>query len=164
MVASSGDFGYGPANFPANVPAVVSAGGTALHHAANSRGWRENAWSGAGSGCSAYFAKPAYQTDPSCHMRTVADVSAVAAPSTGVAVYDSFGFGPRHGWFVLGGTSVSSPLIAGMVAAAGAGGTLDPADLYASPVSFYDVTKAPTVSASTTTCAKPIRGTTHPPA
>jgi subtilase family serine protease len=53
MVASSGDFGYGPANFPANVPAVVSAGGTALHHAANPRGWRENAWSGAGSGCSA---------------------------------------------------------------------------------------------------------------
>ncbi|MEP6525670.1 MAG: S53 family peptidase [Nocardioidaceae bacterium] len=141
MVASSGDFGYGPANFPANVPAVVSAGGTALHHAANARGWRENAWWGAGSGCSAYFAKPAYQTDPSCHMRTVADISAVAAPSTGVAVYDSFGFGPFHGWFVVGGTSVSSPLIAGMVAAAGAGSTLDPADLYASPGSFYDVTK-----------------------
>jgi hypothetical protein len=141
MVASSGDFGYGPANFPANVPAVVSAGGTALHHAANPRGWRENAWWGAGSGCSAYFAKPIYQTDPSCHMRTVADVSAVAAPSTGVAVYDSFGFGPFHGWFVVGGTSVSSPLIAGMVAAAGAGSTLDPADLYASPGSFYDVTR-----------------------
>jgi subtilase family serine protease len=65
----------------------------------------------------------------------------MAAPATGVAVYDSFGFGPRHGWFVLGGTSVSSPLVAGMVAAAGSGGTLDIGALYADPQNFYDITK-----------------------
>ena len=141
MTASSGDFGYQPAQFPAADPAVLSLGGTALHHASNPRGWRENAWSGAGSGCSAYFDKPSYQTDQACHVRTIADISAVAAPATGVAVYDSFGFGHRHGWFVLGGTSVSSPLAAGMVAAASSGGTLDIADLYANPQNFYDITK-----------------------
>ena len=55
----------------------------------NARGWTETAWSGAGSGCSAYEAKPSWQTDTGCAKRTVADVSAVADPNTGVAVYDS---------------------------------------------------------------------------
>ncbi len=49
-------------------------------------------------------------------MRTVADVSAVADPDTGVAVYDTFGDG---GWAVYGGTSASSPIIAGVYAVAG---------------------------------------------
>jgi hypothetical protein len=98
-------------------------------------------------------------------MRTVADVSAVAAPSTGVAVYDSFGFGPFHWWFLVGGTSVSSPGIAGMVAAAGAGSTLDPADLYASPGNFYDVTKGTNgFCKHKLDVRRPIRGTPHPPA
>ena len=49
----------------------------------------ETAWSGAGSGCSQYEAKPAWQTDTGCSHRTVSDVSAVADPTTGVWVYDS---------------------------------------------------------------------------
>jgi hypothetical protein len=43
-------------------------------------------WNGAGSGCSAFDDKPSFQTDPDCPRRTVADVSAVADPATGVAV------------------------------------------------------------------------------
>jgi len=62
-------------------------------------------WSGAGSGCSSYESKPSFQTDTGCARRTIADVSAVADPATGVAVYDSYGTG--GGWRVYGGTSAS---------------------------------------------------------
>src|SRR5256885_10096457 len=48
-----------------------------------------------------------------CGKRATADVSAVADPATGVAVYDG-------GWQVFGGTSVSAPIIAGVYALAGA--------------------------------------------
>ena len=43
-------------------------------------------------------------------MRSAADVSAVADPQTGVAVYDSGA--PIGGWAIFGGTSASSPIIA----------------------------------------------------
>src|SRR5262249_54160269 len=54
-----------------------------------------------------------------CRRRAVADVSAVADPNTGVAVFDSTPFNNQSGWFVVGGTSVSAPLIAGVFALAG---------------------------------------------
>jgi subtilase family serine protease len=76
-------------------------------------------WSGAGSGCSAYIAKPSWQTDKACANRTVADVSAVADPNTGVAVYDSYGSTGGLNWYVFGGTSVSAPIIASVYALAG---------------------------------------------
>ncbi|MGH3470757.1 MAG: S53 family peptidase [Nocardioidaceae bacterium] len=134
-VSATGDYGYGPASFPASSPDVVAVGGTVLHHADNARGWSERAWQFAASGCSGYFAKPSWQTDPSCHMRSFADLSAVA---DGVAVFDSFGIGGQKGWFLVGGTSVSSPLVAGMIAAAGAGG-MKPGALYGRAADFHDI-------------------------
>ncbi|MGH8917900.1 MAG: S53 family peptidase, partial [Actinomycetes bacterium] len=86
VTASSGDSGYG-VSYPAASPHVTSVGGTTLNRASNARGWSETAWSGAGSGCSSYEAKPSWQADKGCAKRTVADVSAVADPNTGVAVY-----------------------------------------------------------------------------
>jgi hypothetical protein len=115
ITAASGDGGYGVL-FPATSPRVTAVGGTSLLRAANARGWNETAWSGAGSGCSMHAVKPAWQKDTGCPRRTVADVSAVADPRTGVAVYDTFGFG---GWQVVGGTSASAPIIAGAYALAG---------------------------------------------
>ena len=88
ITASSGDSGYG-ASYPAASKYVTAVGGTSLTTASNARGWTETAWSGAGSGCSAYDAKPTWQTDTGCARRTIADVSAVADPNTGVAVYDT---------------------------------------------------------------------------
>lgn len=134
-VAASGDSGFGAASFPASSSSVISVGGTVLHHADNPRGWRENAWRYGGSGCSAYFAKRDYQHDPACGMRTYADMSAVAF---GVAVYNSYAFGPRNAWLVVAGTSISSPLVAGLVGAARAGG-VKPGSLYGTPGSFHDV-------------------------
>ena len=85
ITASSGDSGFG-AEYPAASQYITSVGGTSLVTATNSRGWDETVWSGAGSGCSAFDPKPAFQTDTGCANRTVADVSAVADPATGPAV------------------------------------------------------------------------------
>jgi subtilase family serine protease len=112
ITASSGDSGYG-VSYPAASPYLTAVGGTSLTRGGGTRGWTESAWSGAGSGCSAYEAKPSWQTDSGCSRRTVADVSAVADPNTGVAVL----FAGQ--WFTVGGTSASSPIIASVYALAG---------------------------------------------
>jgi subtilase family serine protease len=114
ITVSTGDSGYaaGP-QFPATSPHVTAVGGTSLSRDGSPRGWTETVWSQGGSGCSKIFAKPHWQIDPLCKMRMVADVSAVADPATGVAVY---GPGDSGGaaWEVFGGTSVAAPLIAGI--------------------------------------------------
>ncbi|MFH9089680.1 carboxypeptidase regulatory-like domain-containing protein [Streptomyces sp. NPDC017673] len=121
VVASSGDFRYG-VSYPAASPNVTAVGGTTLTKDPDAaRGWSESVWdhdgNGTGSGCSLYEPKPAFQRDTGCPGRTVADVSAVADPATGVAVYDSYG--DTGGWGVAGGTSASAPIIAGVYADAG---------------------------------------------
>jgi subtilase family serine protease len=116
IVASSGDGGYGVANTPAAYQSVVAVGGTSLTKANNARGWAETAWAGASSGCSAWIDKPAWQSDPNCPGRMVADVAADADPDTGPAVYDAF---DGYQWLVVGGTSASSPFIAGVIGLAG---------------------------------------------
>ncbi|MDX3579668.1 MULTISPECIES: S53 family peptidase [unclassified Streptomyces] len=121
ITVSAGDEGYG-AEYPAASRYVTSVGGTALSTSSNSRGWTEKVWNtssteGTGSGCSAYDAKPTWQTDTGCAKRTISDVSAVADPATGVSVYDSYGV--TAGWYTFGGTSASSPIIAAVYALAG---------------------------------------------
>ena len=139
VTASSGDSGYaaGP-QFPATSPHVTAVGGTHLVTASNSRGWTETVWSGAGSGCSTVYAKPSWQHDTGCAKRVEADVSAVADPNTGVAVY-----GPvsrnRSGWLVFGGTSVAAPLVAGVYGVNG-GAVNYGSDPYNNTGALYDVT------------------------
>jgi subtilase family serine protease len=141
ITVSSGDGGFG-VEFPAASRFVTAVGGTHLQRAAGGRGWSESAWSGAGSGCSAFITKPTWQTDAGCHMRSVADVAAVADPATGVAVYDSYGHGSRSvGWLVFGGTSVAAPLVAAVYALAGnGGGGAGASAAYAHPSALNDVT------------------------
>jgi subtilase family serine protease len=121
ITASAGDDGYG-VEYPAASPGVTAVGGTSLTADSSSRGWSETVWGsssggeGTGSGCSTVEPKPSWQSDSGCSSRTVADVSAVADPYTGVAVYDTYGSG---GWNVYGGTSASSPIIASVYALAG---------------------------------------------
>ena len=136
VLVASGDYGFGPAQFPAVLDSVIAVGGTTLRAAGNDRGWTERAWSGSGSGCSAWIDKPAWQSDPNCSMRTVADVSAVADPNTGVAVYDSY---RQAGWLVVGGTSASSPLVAGIITLAGDPSSVSGGRLYGEPGAFHDV-------------------------
>ncbi|MET7693378.1 putative Ig domain-containing protein [Streptomyces sp. NPDC005483] len=143
ITVSAGDSAYG-AEYPATSQYVTAVGGTALSTSSNSRGWTESVWKtssteGTGSGCSAYDPKPSWQTDTGCTKRMEADVSAVADPATGVAVYDTYG---GSGWAVYGGTSASSPIIAGVYALAGTPGSSDyPAKYpYSHTSNLYDVT------------------------
>ena len=141
FVVSSGDSGYG-VQFPAAAPNVVAAGGTTLTTSTDARGWTETAWSGAGSGCSAYESNPGWEPMASFCItnRNVADVSADADPNTGVAMYDTYG---QTGWIVVGGTSVASPIIASVYALNGNASTLGAAaatSLYSSSASLFRVT------------------------
>jgi subtilase family serine protease len=136
ITVSSGDAGYG-VEFPAASEHVTAVGGTTLARGGGARGWTETAWTDAGSGCSAYIAKPDWQHDAGCARRTVADVSAVANPATGVAVYDSTPSQGAHGWMKFGGTSASAPIVAGALAQ---GGGDAPGLPYANPGALWDIT------------------------
>ncbi|HEX2902234.1 MAG TPA: hypothetical protein VHO01_02150 [Jatrophihabitans sp.] len=151
ITVSTGDNGYGVA-YPASSPYVTAVGGTSLSRASgSSRGWTETAWSGAGSGCSGYEGQLAQQSvaTTGCSQRAVADVSAVANPNTGVAVYVTYGGG---GWGVYGGTSASSPIIAATYALAGTPGAGDYPNAYpyANSSSLNDVTAGSNGSCPTT--------------
>ena len=158
ITASSGDGGYG-AGYPAASTYVTAVGGTTLNpDASTARGWSETAWSGAGSGCSGYDAQPAWQAaNPViaavCPWRAEADVSAVADPNTGVAVYDSYPFQGQSGWMVFGGTSVSSPITASVYALAGNAAALTYGSYpYSHTSSLNDVTSGSNGSCGNALC------------
>jgi subtilase family serine protease len=146
ITVSSGDAGYG-VEYPAASRFVTAVGGTTLRLDGSGNRLSETAWSGAGSGCSAYEPKPSagggpsWQTDVACSRRTVADVSAVADPNTGLSVYDTHGYQGQQGWFVVGGTSASAPIIAAVYALAGnAASTTYGSYPYSNTSSLFDVT------------------------
>jgi Subtilase family len=138
IVASAGDnggglaLGGGPLS-PCTFATVVCAGGTHLARGGAPRGWHESVWNellvnlcggpcgATGSGCSNIVPKPVWQLDTGCHMRSAVDVSADAATGTPFAVYSVLfkTSAPYTAWAPWGGTSLSSPLIAGMFGLAG---------------------------------------------
>jgi subtilase family serine protease len=120
-VTASGDVGN-VTNWPATSPTVVGVGGTTLTADGSPRGWHEAAWGGGGSGCSPFEPHPDYQNgiETNCpNNKATADVSADADPNSGLAVFDSIPIEDKSGWFQVGGTSLSAPLVAGMYALAG---------------------------------------------
>jgi subtilase family serine protease len=141
ITVSSGDSGYG-AQAPAAFNTVTAVGGTHLTLKADGTRLAETVWSGAGSGCSAYITKPAWQTATSaCGRRSIADVAAVADPATGVAVYDSYGSTGSANWYVFGGTSVAAPIIGAVYALSGNTAGVPASLAYSAPAgSLYDVT------------------------
>ncbi|HEX6446546.1 MAG TPA: S53 family peptidase [Streptosporangiales bacterium] len=145
VTASTGDSGYQGGSFPASSTYVTAVGGTSLKKASNARGWTESVWNGAGSGCSTYnkAIAAAKSFDTGCgSKRAMADVSAVADPNTGVAVYDSTAYQGQSGWFTVGGTSASSPIIASVFALGGkvpSSGYSNSVP-YQNPGKLYDVT------------------------
>ncbi|HVN69433.1 MAG TPA: S53 family peptidase [Candidatus Binatia bacterium] len=148
ITAATGDSGYNrTAQWPAILPTVIGVGGTTLS-AVSPR--TETVWSGAGSGCSKVYAQPSFQSGLStgCTKRAEADVSAVANPNTGVAVYDSF---HESGWLVFGGTSVATPITASVFALAGNTSTNNPGNLYSHTANLNDIT-----SGSNGSCGAPL--------
>ena len=145
-VPNSRDIPYPSVIWPASDPLVTAVGGTYLCTNPNTgagvdnvsppnqcRRWlgdREPAWVPSGGGYSIYFSRPSYQdTLPpgstyagnspgapgaNSQMRGVPDIAYQASSLTGVLVYDSY----DGGWFIVGGTSASSPQWAGIAALA----------------------------------------------
>ena len=154
-LAASGDSGAG-AEWPSDSPNVIAVGGTSL--AVSSTGTRtsEVAWSSSGGGISSVESEPSYQdVAQKTGYRTTPDVSAVADPSTGISMYTVAGGGSVQ----VGGTSLSTPIWAGLIAVADQGRVLAGkptlsstqalADLYNAPSgSFYDVTGGSRASTS----------------
>jgi subtilase family serine protease len=160
ITVSSGDNGYGVQS-PASFATVVAVGGTTLNVTSANAYAGETAWSGAGSGCSAFFGAQAWQTSRAdwgttgCSTRRgVADVSADADPNTGASVYDSTKYQGQSGWFRVGGTSLSAPLVGAVYALAGnASSVSNPASIpYANEGSLHDVTAGTNGSCATSMC------------
>jgi subtilase family serine protease len=110
--------------WPGTSPNVVSVGGAS--HRRNSstfNGIAKAAWVFTGGGPSAIEALPTYQNISAVTSvcgttyRCAPDASFLADPYTGVYVYDTF---PVYGfvegpWWIVGGTSLSTPAMAGIV-------------------------------------------------
>ncbi len=125
FLASAGDSGS-PAGYPAYSPYVVSVGGTNLQIQSSGAYISESVWNNnngwaTGGGISTQEALPYYQDNlngingASTTNRNVPDVSADADPDSGVYVYDTWNEGQGGGYFQVGGTSLASPLWAGMI-------------------------------------------------
>lgn len=122
-VASSGD--SPGTSWPGTSPNVVSAGGlTTRRNNTNGNLIGLAGWVDAGSGPSLYEARPSYQSSISGivgSVRGVPDLAFDADPNTGVWVYDTFpiDYFYYYSWWIVGGTSVSAPSLAGIINRAG---------------------------------------------
>ncbi len=151
VTASAGDGGYGVL-FPASATNVIGVGGTTLS-VSGTTGKRtsEVTWSGTGSGCSLYNAAPTWQSipgNPCAGKKAVSDLSADADPNSGLAIYTTYT--GVTGYWVFGGTSLSSPLVAALYAMQGGynASTLAGQYAWAAGTPYYDVT-----SGSNGTCS-----------
>ncbi|MGB7915182.1 MAG: hypothetical protein WCF79_07830, partial [Rhodomicrobium sp.] len=141
-LASTGD--APGVSFPSTSAYVVAVGGTAIRRNRTTGNYgQEVVWQDAGAGLSAYVARPAFQNAISGTVgasRGVPDIAAIANPSGGVWVYG----GLNGGWVIVGGTSVASPVEAGIMSYQGykyaqAQGTLT--NLYSGAIGkFRDIT------------------------
>ena len=91
-----------------------------------------------------------------CTKRAEADVSAVADPNTGVAVYDSYAYGGVSGWLTFGGTSASAPIIAAVYGLAGNAASIDNNYPYTHSASLNDVTSGSNGTCTTRSYYSPL--------
>jgi kumamolisin len=125
-LASAGDSGS-EVLFPSASPWVVSVGGTTVNRDSSGNFQNESCWSDSGGGPSAV---EAWQSPPNIlngmgpwsayqyetfgqNVRSTPDISFNADPASGVWVYDTDG--TCTGFCTVGGTSVGSPAVAGIV-------------------------------------------------
>jgi subtilase family serine protease len=158
-------------NYPASDPNVISVGGTSLFFTQTGAYKYENVWQddgprgaialqtgeqwgATGSGCSTLLSAASWQLSAAnwkatgCGTKRLSnDISAVGDEFTGFDLYDSYNClagcsGAAPGWATVGGTSLSSPVIAATFGlAGGAHGVSYPAKtLYSHPTLFHDVT------------------------
>jgi hypothetical protein len=132
FLASTGDGGQ-PSGYPAFSPDVVGVGGTTLTISGSKTGSNtytsESGWSGSGGSISTQESQPSYQNGLVIHngsqivsangRRANPDISFDADPGSGVSVYDSYNGNVTGGpWYQFGGTSLSAPCWAALIAIA----------------------------------------------
>jgi subtilase family serine protease len=107
--------------YPSVSPNVVAVGGTTITRNPSTLAFEgEVTWEDTGGGYSVYETRPTFQSSISSTVgshRGVPDVAAVGNPRTGVWVYNSYDNtyqGTLDAWNIIGGTSVASPLWAGI--------------------------------------------------
>jgi subtilase family serine protease len=105
-------------DYPSASPNVISCGGTSLNRTPTGALSSETGWSDTGCGASRYETRPTFQSAISQIVgshRGVNDISFLANPNTGVYVCDSTPLWNETGWWILGGTSLSAPSLAGVL-------------------------------------------------
>jgi len=140
---SSGDGGL-PAEWPSVSPNVISVGGTTLNFDGSGNFTSETGWVDGGGGCSTYETANAAQAAFGTYAqvgcggkRATPDVSLDADPNSGVLVYDGTRYSGQTGWWIVGGTSASSPMWAARSADAGV--VVNAAYVYGSAITFRDI-------------------------
>jgi hypothetical protein len=154
---AAGDDGYdnykatmGP-DYPSTSEYVIAVGGTNLKKSTSStRGWTETAWTSGGSSCSDALPVPAWQMGitTGCKFRAACDVAAVGDPATGVAVFNA---DTSASPFNVGGTSASSPFVAGVFALYGHG-EVQGDWVYNNKTAWNDVTSGTNGTCGTISC------------
>ena len=128
FVASTGDYGTARSRVSRPFrPTCAAVGGTTLDLNADNSYNSETGWGyysnsagtsiGSGGGLSLYESEPSYQQGvQSTGSRTTPDVSLVADPATGAWISDPYNLGVADPFEVVGGTSLSGPAFAGLIA------------------------------------------------
>jgi subtilase family serine protease len=147
-LASAGDSsGIG---VPAALKDVIAVGGTSINRDSKYNFTNQSTWTSSGGGSSAYIVTPKFQKPVAKIVgafRGTPDISLVANPNTGVWEYDTTPYnGKVLDWLVIGGTSVSSPALAGILNNAGSFATSTVAELtrvykgFANTANWTDIT------------------------
>src|ERR1019366_10138183 len=100
----------------------------------------ETGWNDTGCGPSVYESRPSYQNGVASVVgahRGVSDFAFDSDPNTGVYVFDSAPLWGGSGWWILGGTSVASPSLAGVLNLAASSGNGFAANTAAEEVRIY---------------------------
>lgn len=119
FLAASGDTSN-KVIYPSSSPYVLSVGGTKLILNSNNTRQQETPWynsskSGTGDGFSAYITRPSFQLDIddiTINKRCTPDLSLLADPKTGFVICYA------GKYYVYGGTSLATPICAGIIAIA----------------------------------------------
>jgi kumamolisin len=115
-------------SYPASSPNVIGVGGTTFSRNQITGNYQSQAvWNvnyppngiriGTGGGPSAYETRPSYQNGIEkivADARGTPDLGALADPETGVWVYNSTYARPPAAWYPIGGTSLATPVTAGI--------------------------------------------------
>lgn len=150
ITVAAGDSGYGT-QYPAASPYVTAVGGNRLSYVTPpppGGTWYQDVWKGTGSGCSVLEPAPPWQQSAGspfggCLNRTEDDVSATGDPGMGEMIWDTYYTpGLNVGWNDMGGTSMSTAIIAAIYALAGQGapGTYPASYPYQQASGLHDVT------------------------